>query len=531
MSYMRARVAEAVGSVSGGGHKAKSLPPTSTTRESPAGEQQVLASEAGGVIGLLHTFAEQSSAMAWISGPDSLFTLVNKPWLEFRGRTLQQERGTGWWEGVHPEEREQCHTSYLSAFESRQPFQLECRLLRADGRYVWLALNGVPQYLLNGQFLGYAGSARVVRRERLENRAGAPWDPGETATVRRLLAEIAASPQVASPPGNDAAQPVKLSSETLLACLETSPTPHIVLDQAGQVVYANAALRGFAARALGRADIRRDSGSSNVSPDADDTVRAWLDSPSIPDGFDVQVVLQPLPDGGEPFSCFAVLDAGSERRGRFLQSTFVHDILNAASGLEMVGELLEESSLPEEAGEYVRLLQTAIRQLLSAIHQQRVFLDESGFMVRECPARAVLEEVVAAQHGNALRRGCSIEITGSAAEMVTVVTDRTLLIRVMESMLRSAIEACSGGDVVATGYRRTSGQVEFWVHGPGPISAGFRADILQRAVPAKEKATALGMQAVRLLTELYLKGSVLFSSSPEHGTTFSVRFPDASHLR
>jgi PAS domain S-box-containing protein len=471
--------------------------------------------------------------MAWISGPDSLLALVNKPWLEFRGRTLEQERGTGWWEGVHPEDRERCHTTYLSAFESRQPFQLECRMQRADGSYAWLALNGVPQYLLNGQFVGYAGSVRSIKRESPAPGSAEPSTTDQTCSVRQLLGEISAANQIANAPATYPAPAVELSSEALLACLETSPTPHIVLGHSGRVVYANAALRAFAAKALAvrGSGSPRHSGSSDASCDPDEQISAWLDSPSVPDAFDVQFVSQPIPHRGEPASCFAVIDASSERRGRFLQSTFLHDLLNAVSGLEMVGELLEESPLPEEPTEYVRLLQTALKQLLSAIYQQRVFLDDEGIMVGECPAQTVLEEVVAAQAGIALQQGYRIEITGNVSELVTVVTDKALLVRVLESMLRSAIEAGPRGGVATTGFRRIHGQVEFWVHNPGPPSAGGRASLLQRPLPAKSKATALGQQAVRLLSELHLKRSIAFSSSAEHGTTLSVRFPDASQLR
>jgi hypothetical protein len=152
-------------------------------------------------------------------------------------------------------------------------------------------------------------------------------------------------------------------------------------------------------------------------------------------------------------------------------------------------------------------------------------------MVSQCSARAVLEEVVAAQEGIALQRSCSIEITGNGAEIITVVTDKMLLVRVLESMLQNALEASSRGDVVTAGYQRIQGQVEFWVHNPSPPSLGARANPLQRPLQAKGHATVLGMQAVRLLNELHLKRSVAFSSSSKHGTTLSVRFPDASQLR
>jgi hypothetical protein len=297
------------------------------------------------------------------------------------------------------------------------------------------------------------------------------------------------------------------------------------------VVYANPALRDLAGRSLPDHDFLGNNEPSLGSLDPDGRIRAWLDSPWTPDAFEARFVPQTCGDHRDPVSCFAMVDTGVERRGRLLQSTFLHDVLNAASGIEMVGELLGESSLPEEPTAYVRLLQIAIQRLLSSIHQQRVFLDESGMMVAEIPARAVLEEVAARQSGGALQRRCSVQIAPGAPESVTVVCDRTLLVRVLESMLRCALEAGSEGDVVTAGYRQTPGQVEFWLHNPSPLPADAGTGILQHASLARGKSSGSGTQAVRLLSELHLRGSVMFTSSAEHGTTFSVRFPDASQLR
>src|SRR4029077_6106289 len=44
--------------------------------------------------------ADSVPAMIWISGADSLATYFNQCWLDFTGRTLEQELGNGWGEGV-----------------------------------------------------------------------------------------------------------------------------------------------------------------------------------------------------------------------------------------------------------------------------------------------------------------------------------------------------------------------------------------------------------------------------------------------
>ena len=47
--------------------------------------------------------ADSAPAMVWMSGPDGRRADFNRGWLEFTGRTIEQEGGIdGWLDGVHP---------------------------------------------------------------------------------------------------------------------------------------------------------------------------------------------------------------------------------------------------------------------------------------------------------------------------------------------------------------------------------------------------------------------------------------------
>ena len=102
--------------------------------------------------------ADTAPVLVWRSGPDKLCDFLNRPWLEFTGRTVEQELGNGWSEGVWPDDLDRCVSTYVSAFDARQPFQLEYRLRRADGVYRWVLDTGVPRYGPDGSFVGYIGS-------------------------------------------------------------------------------------------------------------------------------------------------------------------------------------------------------------------------------------------------------------------------------------------------------------------------------------------------------------------------------------
>jgi PAS domain S-box-containing protein len=102
--------------------------------------------------------ADAAPVMIWASGTDKLRTFFNKGWLEFTGRSMDDELGNGWTQNVHREDVERCIATYSSAFDARQAFTQEYRLRRADGVYRWVLVNGVPRFSSTNTFEGYVGS-------------------------------------------------------------------------------------------------------------------------------------------------------------------------------------------------------------------------------------------------------------------------------------------------------------------------------------------------------------------------------------
>jgi PAS domain S-box-containing protein len=106
--------------------------------------------------------ADIAPVMIWMSGRDKMCTYFNQRWLQFTGRTLEQELGNGWLEGVHSADAERCLTEYSEAFNARRKFSLEYRLRRFDGEYRWVVDHGVPRYQPEGAFCGYIGSCMDI---------------------------------------------------------------------------------------------------------------------------------------------------------------------------------------------------------------------------------------------------------------------------------------------------------------------------------------------------------------------------------
>ncbi|MGH9767537.1 MAG: hybrid sensor histidine kinase/response regulator, partial [Blastocatellia bacterium] len=101
---------------------------------------------------------DSTPVMIWMSGADKVCNFFNQSWLDYTGRTMEQEMENGWAEGIHPDDFERCLVTYVEAFQSGREFEMEYRLRRHDGQYCWVLNHGAPRFNLDGTLAGYIGS-------------------------------------------------------------------------------------------------------------------------------------------------------------------------------------------------------------------------------------------------------------------------------------------------------------------------------------------------------------------------------------
>jgi PAS domain S-box-containing protein len=141
--------------------------------------------------------ADVAPVLIWISDTSRACTWFNRRWLEFTGRSLAQERGFGWAEGVHQDDYERCLEIYTTAFDRREPFKMEYRLRRHDGEYRYLIDEAAPLHDASGAFAGYVGSCVDIEDQKRSEQIARHSE----ARYRALIETTAAIVWSASPDG------------------------------------------------------------------------------------------------------------------------------------------------------------------------------------------------------------------------------------------------------------------------------------------------------------------------------------------
>jgi PAS domain S-box-containing protein len=136
------------------------------------------------------TLADTVPIMIWISGTDKLCTWFNRQWLNFVGRTLEQELGNGWVEGVHADDVARCFDTCLQGFDARLPFTRSFRLKRRDGAYRWVLDKAVPLFAPSGHFTGYMGCCIDITEQKQVEEALREADRRKDAFLANMSHEI-----------------------------------------------------------------------------------------------------------------------------------------------------------------------------------------------------------------------------------------------------------------------------------------------------------------------------------------------------
>jgi signal transduction histidine kinase len=248
---------------------------------------------------------------------------------------------------------------------------------------------------------------------------------------------------------------------------------------------------------------------------------------STGDVLELRVWATPVDIDGEQFTIFAALDISDEKRRRALERIFLHDIHNVACGIKWCIEFLKKAG-PDELDGCFEDIRRLCRELNEEIEAQRLLLRaETGELVVS-PGRigtlGLLQDAVGLYRSHPVCLSRHLRIDEASQDRI-IVSDRVLLLRVLCNLVKNGLEASYPDETVTIGCVEGNGQIEFWVHNAATMSREVQLQVFQRSFSTKGEDRGLGTYSIKLLTERYLQGQVSFTTSPDAGTTFHVRYP------
>jgi PAS domain S-box-containing protein len=462
--------------------------------------------------------------MIWMSDTARLCTFFNKRWLDFTGRTLEQEMGNGWSEGVHPDDFERCLSVYVSSFDARKDFTMEYRLRRRDGVYRWILDTGVPQEDVDGTFLGYVGSCVDItdRRQAEEKfRSALEFLPVAILMVDQHGRIVLANEQTERLFG--------YQRDELIAQPATMLVPQLLGDsgampQSETLRIANAstvgAPRDLFARRKDGTEFPVEAGLKTVRFEDDETVLAVIiDKTERYELYQnrqqlahltrvsmmAQLAVSLAHELNQPLTSIL---GNTQAAQRFMAT----DPVDLAEVLEILKDIVQETN---RASEIIRRIRT--------------FLKKGEREIAPLDPVAVIRDAVQLLQFDAIARGMRMSVHYDATP-TTVHGDKVQLQQVMLNLLLNAFDAMDGRPasdrMVAVSITLQSPQVvRVAVRDRG---AGLPGDLLALIfnpfVTSKSQGLGLGLSISRTIIEMH-GGRLWAENNTDQGATFYFTLP------
>jgi PAS domain S-box-containing protein len=140
-----------------------------TSGISNRGQSEPLAEEKATPAPDFRLLIESVPSLIHTSLPDGYLDFFNQGWLDYVGRSLEDLLGWKWTAYIHPEDVDEIVQKWRASLASGEPFLLETRVRRADGRYRWMLHHKVALRDARGNIVKWHGSSIDIEdRKRAE---------------------------------------------------------------------------------------------------------------------------------------------------------------------------------------------------------------------------------------------------------------------------------------------------------------------------------------------------------------------------
>jgi nitrogen-specific signal transduction histidine kinase len=245
--------------------------------------------------------------------------------------------------------------------------------------------------------------------------------------------------------------------------------------------------------------------------------------------FDLQVHTTPFDIAGKPYVLITFVDISGQKRRTALERIFFHDILNTTSSFKLYLELLARGIKDEGNLSLMRRLRSICETLEEVIKGQKLILSAESHTLEVqknlIESRALATQLLGQMEGLEISKKRSVVIA-PFAESFSFLSDDSLVKRVLGNMLKNALEASPENGVVSLAFGKGEAtRAWFSVHNDTFMPPEVQHQVFHRYFSTKGEGRGVGTWGMRLLAEEYLGGRIVFTSTQEEGTTFTLTLP------
>lgn len=205
-------------------------------------------------------------------------------------------------------------------------------------------------------------------------------------------------------------------------------------------------------------------------------------------------------------------------------AALIHDLRSPLSTVRLDMQLLQRTSSAYEREALADAIQ-ALDRVIDDLSGTLDFTRPLELDIATLDLAALATEVVSSQQAQAERKGVVLREPASPREPARVRGDRPRLLRVLENLLRNALEVSTAGTTVAVSIVVTADEVELAVKDQGPgIDPSLGERVFEPFVTTKREGVGLGLAIVRKIVEAH-HGRVALASTTDAGTCVSVWLP------
>lgn len=269
--------------------------------------------------------------------------------------------------------------------------------------------------------------------------------------------------------------------------------------------------------------------TSETRESCSEECRITTEQNSTESSLDLRVFTSNLKISGENFILFSIEDIKDEKRRKILEKIFFHDVLNTATAIQGVSEILNSTDKIDEVNEFSGMLLNSSHQLISEIQTQRDLLNAEQGTLQINPQLKSANEILSRAYDlykeTSLSNGKNFLCTYLEKD-IYLETDIVLLVRSLGNLIKNALEASQKSEQIKIYCNVEEDSILFNVQNDSVIPEQIQLQLFQRSFSTKAaNGRGIGTYSVKLLTEQYLKGSVAFISNTKVGTIFTLRIP------